>query len=698
MSRRARPLLALLLVAGVLSGCFGSRGTGGSGEGGEATADSPGVLEGRIVDEAGQGVAHASIDLGDVTVEADAQGRFRAAVQGGPRLVTARADGHLPRTQAVAPGVPVRLSLTGDAAATLSLRVGGDVMFGRRYYDRNDDGDRGDGLLGPAASVADHASLLARVQPLLADADVTVVNLETPLISDPWFDPRLPRPAKFHPTKEFAFASAPESARALADSGVDVVSLGNNHLFDALQTGVDSTLKSLDEAGIAHFGAGRTVAEAWAPALVERKGQRLAFLGCTTITGTEHAITYVATDEQGGAAQCSRSRLRSAVQAARERADTVVVMVHGGEEYESDQTDLVRDLTEIAQDAGAGLVINGHPHVVGGVTLEGRTLIAETMGNLLFNQTVWPTFVSYLLRADIRHGSTVVATVDPLLLDDYRPRATVGLLADTSARRAAGFLPGPLRLQQPGAVYTAHAAEAGERVHRELPAGSVARLASGWWVPAGDAAVMLGEDLLWTGSFEDMDTDGSTSGAHHWALSGNAARTSAAACSGSSGVEMRRAPVSAEEVVLSPAHRQLLPRGESLNVSLLADVRRASAGGTLELALFKDTKGGSFTRHALPIPEGRHEAGACRRVRLDVAVPAGVVAMQPFGRLAPSGDNVRSAHLAVDDVQLIAWAPPGAAGRRYDTVGATSTTRLELVNDRPGTGGEPFVEQGALAR
>lgn len=195
-----------------------------------------------------------------------------------------------------------------------------------------------------------------------------------------------------------------------------------------------------------------------------------------------------------------------------------------------------------------------------------------------------------------------------------------------------------------------------------------------------------------------MDTDGSTSGAHHWALSGNAARTSAAACSGSSGVEMRRAPVSAEEVVLSPAHRQLLPRGESLNVSLLADVRRASAGGTLELALFKDTKGGSFTRHALPIPEGRHEAGACRRVRLDVAVPAGVVAMQPFGRLAPSGDNVRSAHLAVDDVQLIAWAPPGAAGRRYDTVGATSTTRLELVNDRPGTGGEPFVEQGALAR
>lgn len=102
MLSRARRLLALLLVAGLISGCFGSGG------GGEPTAsDSSQVLEGRIRDEAGQGVARASVDLGDFTVETDAQGRFRAAVQGGPRLVTAQADGHLPRAQAAAPGVPV---------------------------------------------------------------------------------------------------------------------------------------------------------------------------------------------------------------------------------------------------------------------------------------------------------------------------------------------------------------------------------------------------------------------------------------------------------------------------------------------------------------------------------------------------------------------------------------------------------------
>lgn len=249
---------------------------------------------------------------------------------GRPHLLKAHAERHLPRTQAVEPGRPTSVVLTRAEPATLSLRVGGDVMFGRRYYDRNDDGDRGDALLQVGASAADHAALLGRIQPLLADADLTVVNLETPLVSEPWFDPRTPRPSRFHPTKEFAFASAPESVQALRDSGVDVVALGNNHVFDALDAGLQSTLQVLDDARMPHFGAGRDVDEAWAPALVERKGQRLAFLGCTTITGTEHAVPYVAGQRQGGAAQCSHARLRRAVEAAASRADVVVVMVHGG--------------------------------------------------------------------------------------------------------------------------------------------------------------------------------------------------------------------------------------------------------------------------------------------------------------------------------------------------------------------------------
>ncbi len=46
----------------------------------------------------------------------------------------------------------------------MSLRFGGDVMFGRRYYDIDDNGDPADGLLRDGATPADHAALLSHVR------------------------------------------------------------------------------------------------------------------------------------------------------------------------------------------------------------------------------------------------------------------------------------------------------------------------------------------------------------------------------------------------------------------------------------------------------------------------------------------------------------------------------------------------------
>ncbi len=250
-------------------------------------------------------------------------------------------------------------------------------MFGRRYYDRNEDGNRRDGLLRAQANAGDHAELLRHVRPLLVDADLAVVNYETPILSNPWFDPTAPRPRNYHSTKELVFASAPESVQALKDSGVDLVSLGNNHVYDAQRPGLLQTLKVLDAAGMPRFGAGRTPDEAWAPALITRKGKTFAFLGCTTVTGTDQAVPYVANETQGGAARCTKERLGREVLAARQKADTVVVMIHGGQEYKAHQTDLVRGLSATAISAGSAIVVNSHPHVVGGITTAGGGLLAD---------------------------------------------------------------------------------------------------------------------------------------------------------------------------------------------------------------------------------------------------------------------------------------------------------------------------------
>ncbi len=662
-------------------------------------------LVGRVVDDTGAALPRARVRVaGSPTgVTTDGQGVFRLVVPDRPLLVTGEAEGHLPRTQAAEPGVPTLLRLTGQAATTVSLRFGGDTMFGRRFYDRDENGDRADALLPERASVAQHAALLEQVTPLLADADLTVVNLESTVLDEPWFDPTGRRPVAFHEKKEFVFASAPPAVGALATSGVDVVSLGNNHINDALDPGLARTLEVLDEAGLPHFGAGRTVDEAWTPAVVERRGQTFAFLACTTITGTQHEISYVAEESHGGAARCTTERLRREVERGRAFADTVVVMLHGGEEYEVEQTQLVRQLTSVALQAGASLAVNGHPHVVGGETGDERGLVAESMGNLLFDQTVWPTFLSYLLRVDVRAGTPVLTTVDPLLLQDYVPRPTVGLLADAAARKAAGLLPGSTLLQPPAAVVPPAATPAAAVVRESLPTGSVARLAPGRWLrtPVSRRAEGggAGEDLLWwTGSFEDMDTDPGTRGAHMWALGPNARLDDRAACSGRVGASLQRSPVSTQDVVVTPRHRQLVRPGTRL--SLLADVRDASPGSTLELRWYRDTQGPSSSGLSVEIPEPAPEE--CLPVRLDAVVPEGVVAAQPYVRLAPTGDVHLAAHLAVDDVRLVAWGPPGATGRLFDSVIADEDVTLEIADDAgtagAGGGGGSFSDVSTPVR
>ncbi len=693
MKRWWLPLAAVLAVVLVATVVIATRWRE---QGGSPTGVT--ALVARIVDEQGSALAHTEVRFGPAgTVRTDGNGGVRVPLQSGPQLVSVVAADRVPRTQAVVPGTPTEIVLTSDPDATVTMRFGGDVMFGRRFYDVDDDGDRRDGLLDDRASAADHTALLAEVRPLVQDADVTVVNFETPLAEQPWIDPTQPRPSGFHPTKDYVFASSPVSVQALVETGVDVVSLGNNHLYDALEPGLDTTLATLDAAGVARFGAGRTVDEAWQPAVIERKGQRLAFLGCTTITGTEHPIAYVAGEGQGGAARCSAERLEREVRAARARADVVVVMIHGGEEYDADQTELVRGLSAVASSAGAALVVNGHPHVVGGVSLDDGALTAETLGNLLFDQTVWPTFLSYLLRVDLRAGRPVHAGVDPLFIDGYVPRPTVGVLADAAARRAAAGPTGDpeVRLQPPGAVLAAAEAAPPAAVERTFASGTVARLAPGWWVqgPAQgvpDSSVRSGEDLLWTGSFEDMDTDPGTDGAHGWALSPTATLTSAAACTGAVGVQLDRSPVSTEDVLATPAHRQLVTPGAEL--SLVAEVRDASPGATLELRWYPDTRGGSTSVTTLRVPEGSSDAGSCRQVRIDATVPEGIVAVQPMIRLSPTLDVHLGARLAVDDVQLIAWAASGEHGRRLPVVDVRDDATLVLRDDTV-LPGDPVAHQ-----
>lgn len=94
---------------------------------------------------------------------------------------------------------------------------------------------------------------LARVGP-----DVRIVNLETSITTsdDYWRG------------KGINYRMHPENIDCLTAAHVDVCGLANNHVLDYGYPGLSETLDTLRRAGIQHAGAGRTLAEAGAPAIV----------------------------------------------------------------------------------------------------------------------------------------------------------------------------------------------------------------------------------------------------------------------------------------------------------------------------------------------------------------------------------------------------------------------------------------------
>lgn len=694
--KRTLPAAMLILIllgsqAAGFRGCEGKHSRSAENDGESTTASSRDLsgggraaptsvtkeITGRVIAIDGKPVGEATVSTQEESTTTNGDGWFGIMTRYPSEWVTVKHPGFLSRTRAATSESPVLFRLTPDDGQTISLNIAGDVMFGRRFYDPNEDGNTSDGLLQPGDGAYEHSELLRNVQPLLENADLTAINLESPLTPYPYIAPIAPRPSRFHPTKEFVFASAPAAAVALREAGVDAIDLGNNHLYDAQEQGVEDTLNALGDAGFrpgeGYFGGGRSEEEAWRPAVTTVKGQSIAFIGCTTvtmptepITDVQQHISYVASDAEnkGGAAECDENAIRAKVAEARAKYNVVVVMIHGGYEYERSPSENITQLTNAAREAGATLVINGHPHVVGGFHLTDSSLTAWTMGNLLFDQTVWPTFESYVLRVDLRRGQVVNAYTEPLMIESFQPQGLTGGLADHVAREAAGNAPGPFLVEDGAMEVDVDGRAITHAVRTPLqgkpPAGTIFRLNEGSWVSgfSGMGSIRLGRDLLWVGSFEDEDVDPHHLGGALWDLHGEGKQAGPeSAYEGDFGARLQRDYENREDVILTPLHRMLI--GPREHVSVVGMVRApAEAEVSLQLSWYPDTKGPSSSQTIVPLTT--RSDNAWQPFRVDVTTPANVVAVGLYLRLKPPLDR-KTIAADFDNIRVIKWAQPNSA-------------------------------------
>jgi poly-gamma-glutamate synthesis protein (capsule biosynthesis protein) len=266
------------------------------------------------------------------------------------------------------------------------------------------------------------------VRPLLSDADITFGNLE-----GTFTDRGAAMP------KTYTFRTPPRHARGLAEAGIDVVSLGNNHSMDFGEEGLLDTLAALDAAGIKHAGAGVDDWSARRPAFVEANGLRLAFLSYNAAPGAPPAGPATP-----GVAWASFEAIRQDVALALDDADLVIVSLHAGVEYQDAPSYEQRALARAAVDAGAVLVLGHHAHVLQGWERYGEGLIVYGLGNFVFDldyddlATLGPRpFQTVVLQVELGREGVLSVSAEPVFIDpaQNRPLPAEGELAREIERR-----------------------------------------------------------------------------------------------------------------------------------------------------------------------------------------------------------------------------------------------------------------------
>ncbi|MED4749847.1 CapA family protein [Brevibacillus choshinensis] len=226
------------------------------------------------------------------------------------------------------------------------------------------------------------------VRSLFQTDDYTIANLETPITERG-------TPAD---NKAFVYKSSPHAVPAMKEAGIDAVNLANNHTMDQGVDGLLDTLQTLENQQIEYVGAGKDEARAYAPIYVEKNGIRMALFGFSRVI-PEYSW-YAGKNKPGLAATYDHTLAVQAIQKARSEADLVVVIAHWGKEKVDFPVDHQTMLAHTFIDAGADLIVGGHPHVLQGFEKYKNKWIAYSLGNFIFTRAVEPkTWESMVLQA-----------------------------------------------------------------------------------------------------------------------------------------------------------------------------------------------------------------------------------------------------------------------------------------------------------
>ena len=268
--------------------------------------------------------------------------------------------------------------------------------------------------------VRDPRGALRPLGPRLRSADITVGNLESTLSTE-------------GPPEQGgdSFGADPGVLRWLRLAGFDALSLGNNHVGDYGDAALLTTVRLVRESALRPFGAGADLAAASRPAVVRRNGVRFGLIGFNAIgetptagPGTPGALSVRMPPRTGPLQEADLRHVTRQVARLDRRVDVVVVLPHWGTQYTHTPEPVQRTVSRRLVDAGADLVVGGHPHWVQGLDIHDGVVVAHSLGNFVFDMDFMvETQQGVVLEATYWGGELKAVTLVPYRMDaSFAPR------------------------------------------------------------------------------------------------------------------------------------------------------------------------------------------------------------------------------------------------------------------------------------
>ncbi|MBN2483729.1 MAG: CapA family protein [Candidatus Omnitrophica bacterium] len=225
------------------------------------------------------------------------------------------------------------------------------------------------GVIEECCEHKEYEKIFNDVLPVLKDKDISITNLECPLIENV-------RPISKTGMNLYA---GPGVIEALRYGMFDAVTLANNHIFDQGADGIRSTLDIFRQNNIKTVGIGENLKAACTPLYLEVKGKRIAVLN---VAEQEFSI---AAENRPGAAPLDTVLNYYQIREIKKHSDIQLVVIHGGYQYHPLPSPDMMKTYRFFADLGVTAIIGHHAHCASGYEYYHGVPIFYNLGNFIFD-------------------------------------------------------------------------------------------------------------------------------------------------------------------------------------------------------------------------------------------------------------------------------------------------------------------------